>query len=143
MGNLNEVNLLGRLGADPELRYTQDQTPVCTLSVATSDVWTDKEGNKQEKTEWSRCVAWNKTAENASKYLQKGSEVFVKGSLETRKWEDDKGVERYTTEIKVRNLQFVGGKTEGQGNRPPPVGEKQSVDTSHLPNAAVDDTIPF
>jgi single-strand DNA-binding protein len=139
MGNLNQVSLLGRLGQDPELRYTQSQVPVCTISVATSDQWVDDQGNKQEKTEWTNCVCWNKTAENASKYLHKGSEVFVQGKLETRKWQDKEGNDRYSTEVKVFNLQFVGGRSEGQANKAPPVGDKTAPvkkDYDNIPNVA-------
>lgn len=110
MGNLNRVELIGRLCGDPELRYTQGGKPVGNFSLATNESWKDKDGERQEKTEFHRCVLWNKTAEFAAQYLAKGREVFVEGKLQTRQWEDAKGEKRWTTEIVVANVQPLGPK---------------------------------
>jgi single-strand DNA-binding protein len=109
MASFNKVIIVGNLGQDPELRYTNNQTPVVTLSVATTDVRTDREGNRNEQTEWHRVIVWNKQAENCAKYLAKGRTVCVEGRLQTRSWEDKTGAKRYTTEIVAQNIQFLGG----------------------------------
>lgn len=101
-GSLNKVELIGNLGADPELRYLQNGGAVANLNIATSESWKDKTtGEKKEKTEWHRVVIFGKLAEIAGEYLRKGSKVFIEGSLQTRKWQDQAGVDRYTTEIVV------------------------------------------
>ena len=99
MSNTNEATLIGHLGADPELRYTTAGAPVCNFRVATNERYRDKQGNKQERTEWHRVVAWGKAAEVCGEYLHSGSHVMVKGALRTRKWTDRNGVVHYTTEI--------------------------------------------
>jgi single-strand DNA-binding protein len=109
MASFNRVVVMGNLGQDPELRYTQNQNAVCTLNVATTDYRTSPDGQKQEFTEWHRIVVWGRQAENASKYLSKGRAVLVEGRLQTRSWEDKQGQKRYTTEIIAQNVQFVGG----------------------------------
>ena len=101
--------ILGRLGQDPELKYTPSGTPVCNFSLATNDYWVDKAGQKQERTEWHRVVVWGKTGENCGQYLSKGRQAFVEGSLQTRSWEGKDGQKRYTTEVVARNVQFIGG----------------------------------
>lgn len=101
-GSLNKVELIGNLGADPELRYLQNGGAVANLNIATSESWKDKTtGEKKEKTEWHRVVIFGKLAEIAGEYLRKGSKVFIEGALQTRKWQDQAGVDRYTTEIVV------------------------------------------
>ena len=119
MASVNRVIILGNLGADPELRYTQSGMAVCTLSVATTDVRNDRDGNRQENTEWHRVVVWNKQAENCAKYLAKGRSVYVEGRLQTRSWDDKQtGQKRYTTEIVAQTVQFIGGgarQDQGQG----------------------------
>lgn len=120
MSSINCVLVVGNLGQDPELRYTQSGVPTVTLSVATSRVWNDKEGNKNEKTEWHRVVVWNKPAENCAKYLKKGSKVGVRGHLDTRSWEDKDGVKRYTTEIVAEEVQFLSGPGDNKGSSIPP-----------------------
>jgi single-strand DNA-binding protein len=118
-GSLNRVIILGNLGQDPELRYTQSQMPVCTLNIATTDVRTGNDGQKQEFTEWHRVVVWNKAAENCSKYLSKGRTVLVEGRLQTRSWEDQKsGTKKYVTEIVANTVQFVGGAQRDRGEQP-------------------------
>ena len=114
--SINKVILIGRLGQDPELKYTPSGSAVCNFSLATSESWTDKSGQKQEKTEWHRIVVWGKLSELCNQYLAKGRQCFVEGSLQTRSWEDQSGVKKYTTEINARNVQFLGGQAQaGQG----------------------------
>jgi len=118
MASLNRVVILGNLGQDPEIRYTQNQMAVCTLRVATTDYRTSPEGQRQEFTEWHRIVVWGRQAENCSKYLAKGRSVMVEGRLSTRAWEDKQGQKRYTTEIVAQNVQFVGGGAQRSEQRP-------------------------
>lgn len=110
---LNKVMLIGRLGRDPELRYSQSGAPVCTLNMATDESYTDREGNKVDKAEWHRVVVFQRVAENCAQFLSKGSLVFVEGSLQTRKWQDQQGQERYTTEIKAQRVQFLDKRGSG------------------------------
>lgn len=136
MASVNKVHILGRLGANPELRYTASQVPVCTLSLATNEYWTDKEGNRQESTEWHRVVVWSKQAENCAKYLAKGREVYVEGRLQTRSWDDPNGQKRYSTEIVAQTVQFIGGgaSTGGRdmGDPPPSHGDRPAgADAGH------------
>lgn len=108
--SVNKAILVGRLGQDPELRYTPSGAPVCNFSVATSESWVDKAGQKQEKTEWHRIVVWGKLAELCNQYLTKGRQAYIEGSLQTRSWEDsNSGQKKYTTEINARTVQFLGG----------------------------------
>ncbi len=117
MAGVNKVILIGRLGRDPEVRYTPDGTAVANFSIATSDQWTDKNsGEKREKTEWHRIVAWRRLGEICGEYLAKGREVYVEGKLQTRSWEQD-GITRYMTEIVASTVQFIGG-AQGGGQRP-------------------------
>jgi single-strand DNA-binding protein len=109
--SVNKVILLGRLGQDPELKYTPGGAPVCNFSMATTESWTDKQGQKQEKTEWHRIVVWGKLAELCNQYLSKGRQAFVEGRLQTRSWDDKDGSKRYTTEIMANTVQFIGGAT--------------------------------
>ena len=129
MATLNRVVIMGNLGQDPELRYTQSQTPVCTLSVATTDYRTSADGQKQEFTEWHRVVVWSKQAENCAKYLAKGRSVLVEGRLQTRSWEDKQGQKKYVTEIVAQNVQFIGGQRDkaagAQADRPQQGREQQ------------------
>lgn len=112
---LNKVMIIGRLGRDPELRYTQSGTPVCSLNVATDESYQDRDGNKVDRTEWHRVQVWQKAAENCANFLTKGSLVYVEGSLQTRKWQDQNGQDRYTTEIKALRVQFLDRKGDRQG----------------------------
>jgi single-strand DNA-binding protein len=110
MGSVNKVILVGNLGRDAELRYTPGGAPVATLNLATTEVWNDKtSGQKQEKTEWHRIVLWGKSAESLSEYLTKGKQIFVEGRLQTRKWQDKDGHEKYTTEIRADRITLLGG----------------------------------
>lgn len=115
---LNKVMLIGNLGQDPDIRHTPNGNMVANFSIATTDTWLDKQsGQKQERTEWSRCNAFGKLAEIIQQYVKKGSKVYVEGSLATRKWTDQQGIERFMTEIKVRDLQMLDSR-QGQGNSP-------------------------
>lgn len=110
---LNKVMIIGRLGRDPELRYTQSGSPVASLNVATDESYVDRDGNKVERTEWHRVSVFQRQAENCATYLSKGSLVYVEGSLQTRKWQDQQGQDRYTTEIKAQRVQFLDRKGDG------------------------------
>ena len=114
MASVNKVILLGNLGKDPEVRNTSGGKSVATLRLATTDTWTDASGQRQEKTEWHTVVVWGRAAENCGKYLAKGRSVYVEGRLETRKWQDKEGKDRYSTEIVADRVQFIGG-GQGQG----------------------------
>lgn len=105
--SVNKVTLLGNLGADPETRFTPAGTQVVTFSLATSDNWTDKSGERRERTEWHRLVLWRRLAEIAGQYLHRGSKVYVEGKLQTRSWEDVKGQRHYMTEVVVSDLQIL------------------------------------
>jgi len=114
MASVNKVIILGNLGRDPEMRYLQSGEAVANLAIATTDKWKDKEGNQQEKTEWHRVTFFGRLAEVCGQYLKKGSQLYVEGSLSTRKYTDKDGVEKYATEIKGHSMQMLGGKPEGQ-----------------------------
>lgn len=109
MSGINKVIIIGRLGADPEVKTVSGDNTVARLSVATSENWTDKNGQKQERTEWHRIVVWGKLAELCGRYLSKGRQVYAEGRLQTRSWEDQQGQKRYSTEIVATNIQFLGG----------------------------------
>lgn len=140
MASVNKVILIGRLGKDPEMKYTPSGTPVCKFSIATNESYKDKSGVKQETTEWHSIVTWNKTAEICNKYLKKGSECYIDGKITTRSWDDKDGNKHYKTEIVANNVQFIGSKKEekdysvpdnnhaglpmyGESNNPPPTDE--------------------
>ena len=111
MASVNKVILIGNLGRDPETRYMPDGGAITNISVATTDVWKDKQGEKQEKTEWHRVAFFGKLAEIAGEYLKKGSQVYVEGRLQTRKWQDKEGVDKYTTEIVADRMQMLGSRS--------------------------------
>ena len=110
---VNKVILVGNLGRDPELKHLPSGQAICQFSIATSEGYTDKAGQKQEKTEWHRIVVWEKLAEVCGKYLGKGSKVYVEGKLQTREWDDKDGVKRYQTEIVAREVKFLSEKKAG------------------------------
>jgi len=140
MAGINKVILVGRLGKDPEVRYTADGTAVANFSVATSDEWKDKDsGEKKERTEWHRIVAWRKLGEICGEYLAKGRQVYVEGKLQTKSWEKD-GVTRYTTEIVASDVQFLGGRNSGDAVSSSSVSENRSGPP--IPDSQNDD-IPF
>ena len=117
MGSVNKVILVGNLGRDAELRYTPGGAAVATLNLATTEVWNDKSGQKQEKTEWHRIVLWGKQAESLQEYLTKGKQIYVEGRLQTRQWDDKDGNKKYTTEIKADRITLLGGGGGGGGGR--------------------------
>ena len=117
MGSVNKVILVGNLGRDAELRYTPGGAAVATLNMATTEVWNDKGGQRQEKTEWHRIVLWGKTAESLNEYLTKGKQIYVEGRLQTRQWDDKDGNKRYTTEIRGDRVVLLGGGGGGGGAR--------------------------
>ncbi len=116
MASVNKVILLGNLGRDPETRYTTGGDAVCNLNIATSEQWKDKSGEKQERTEWHRVVLFGRQAEIAGEYLKKGRSVYIEGRLQTRKYTDKDGVEKYSTEVVGDRMQLIGGAREGGGD---------------------------
>ncbi len=112
MASVNKVILIGNLGADPELKHTPSNKPVCNLRIATNETWKDRDGQKQEKVEWHRITVWGDQAENCNKYLSKGRTVYVEGKLQTRSWDDKDGTKRYATDVVAERVVFLGG---GQG----------------------------
>lgn len=114
MASVNKVILIGNLGQDPEIRYTQGGQAVANFSIACNDNWTDKDGQKQERTEWVRITAWGKTAELCGEYLSKGRQVYIEGRMQTREWTDKEGVVKYTTEVVANQVTFLGSKDGGQ-----------------------------
>ena len=115
MGSVNKVILVGNLGADPELKYTPTSRPLCNLRIATTEVYKDKSGQRQEKTEWHRVTVWGDQAENCNKYLAKGRSVYIEGRLQTRKYTDKEGIEKYSTEVVGDRMQLLGGREGGGG----------------------------
>jgi single-strand DNA-binding protein len=144
MAGINKVIIVGHLGKDPEVRYTPSGSAVANFSVATSETWKDKTtGEKKERTEWHRIVAWDKLGEICGEYLSKGRQVYVEGRLQTRSYDDKEGVKRYTTEIVATDVQFLGPKDSG-GSRPSSSGGAPPRDTGAGQGPpAGDDDIPF
>jgi single-strand DNA-binding protein len=135
---INKAIIVGNLGADPEIRYTQSGSQVATFNVATTERWRDQSGQQQESTEWHRIVAWKRLAEICGEYLHKGSRVYIEGRIQTRKWQDQNGNDRYTTEIIAREMKMLdrreggggggyentgGGWSQDQGPTEPPAGQ--------------------
>ena len=126
MASVNRVILIGNLGKDPETRYAPSGEAICNITLATTDTWRDKaSGEKREATEWHRVVFFGKLAEIADQYLRKGSQVYIEGSLRTRKWTDKENVERYTTEIRADVMKMLGGKPEGERQQSEPQQRSQ------------------
>lgn len=159
---VNKVILVGNLGKDPEMRYTADSKAVANLTVATAEQWKDRNtGQNQEKTEWHRVVAFGRLAEIMGEYLKKGSQVYIEGKIQTRKWQDQQGQDRYTTEIVANEMQMLGGRAGGSADfgsaaaptqqRAPaqqqqqqqhaPAAQQQSAPSSNFDG--FDDDIPF
>jgi len=151
MKSVNKVILIGRLGRDPELKYTGTGSPFCRFSIATDDSWTDKaSGERQERTEWHSIVVWNKLAEICNEYLRKGRLVYIEGSLQTREWDDQEGNKRKTTEVVARDMVLLGspqGSSGDSGGAP----QQRRTATAGAPagagtpdtGAITDDDIPF
>ncbi|WP_028321476.1 single-stranded DNA-binding protein [Desulfatiglans anilini] len=140
MAGVNKVILVGRLGRDPEIRYTTGGDAVATLSLATSDEWKDKNtGERQERTEWHRVILWRRLAEISGEYLKKGSQIYIEGKLQTRSWEDRDGNKRYTTEIVAQNMQMLD--SPAGGGRPSAPDKPPFPDEA--PGSMPEDDIPF
>lgn len=136
MASVNKVILVGNLGKDPETRYMSNGEAVTNITLATTDTWKDKNGEKQEKTEWHRVTFYRKLAEIAGEYLKKGRQVYVEGRLETRKWTDKTGTERYTTEIIANDMKMLGNRS-GSGSF-----ESDNNESGNNPDAASKQTAP-
>ena len=149
MGSVNKVILVGNLGRDAELRYTPGGSAVATLNMATTEVWNDKSGQRQEKTEWHRVILWGKQAESLQEYLTKGKQIYVEGRLQTRQWDDKDGNKRYMTEVIANDVQFLGGKDGGGARRdnsdspPPPDPDFYGSPGGGPGGGSPDDDIPF
>ena len=136
MASINKVILIGNLGRDPEVRRTQSGTSVASFSIATTEKFSDRSGNRQERTEWHNIVVWDKMAELAGKYLKKGSSVYLEGKLQTSSWEDKNGGgKKYKTEIIANQMQFLGGRNDG--------GSSELPSTDINADVNVDDELPF
>ena len=140
--SLNMVQIIGRLGRDVDLKYSQSGTAVASMSVATDESYTDRDGNRVDRTEWHRIVAYGKTAENCANFLAKGSLVYVEGSLQTRKWTDQQGNDKYTTEIKAQRVQFLNRK-EDAGSGQKEGGTRQKAAPAQRDNYQNMDEVPF
>lgn len=141
MGSVNKVILVGNLGRDAELRHTPGGAAVATLSLATTEVWNDKTGQRQEKTEWHRVVLWGRQAETLTEYLVKGKQIYVEGRLQTRQWDDKEGNKRYTTEIRGDRVVLLGSAGRGA---PAARGEAAAEPGAGEPATELtDDDIPF
>jgi single-strand DNA-binding protein len=145
MASINKVILVGNLGTDPELRSVSEGQKVCSFSIATSENWTDKAGQKQEKTQWHRINVWGRQGENCAQYLSKGRQVYIEGSLSYRQWDDkETGQKRYATDISANQVQFLGsmrdqGASVNQGLTPPAPAPKADFQESNFS----DNDIPF
>lgn len=138
---LNKVQIIGRLGKDPETKYLPNGTAVTNVSIATTERWKGKDGSKQEKTEWHKVVFWGRIAEIAGEYLAKGSLAYVEGKLETRKWQDQGGNDRYTTEIKAHELKLLGADS-GNHQEPQQPKSRQQAPQQQAQEFS-DEDIPF
>lgn len=138
---LNRAQIIGRLGRDPELKYSNNGAPFCSFSVATDESYADRDGQKIKKTEWHNIVVFQRLAEACAKYLNKGSLVYVEGNLQTRKWQAQDGGDRYTTEIRAQRVQFLDTKQDNQGQRQS--SRDADDDPAFQPGAAGMDDVPF
>ena len=135
MASVNKVILIGNLGRDPETRYMPDGGAITNISIATTETWKDKQGEKQEKTEWHRVAFFGKLAEIAGEYLKKGSQVYVEGRLQTRKWQDKDGADKYTTEIVANAMQMLGSR-QGMGGGERDAGGEREAGAARAPAKA-------
>ncbi len=159
---LNKATLIGNLGADPDTRFTQDGTCVCNLRLATTEKFKNRNGEQQEKTEWHRVVLWGRLGEIANQYLKKGARVYIEGKIETRKWQDRDGNDKYTTEIRATEMKMLGGGNQGGGggdfggsqsgggsqksggfDKAPQKNNDPFADSPDFGDVPVDDDIPF
>jgi len=147
-GTVNKVILIGRLGSDPELRYTPNGDAVANFRIATNRVWKDKEGNQQERADWHRIVAWRKLAERCGEYLRKGSHVYIEGRLETRSWQDKNGNKRFVTEVITDRMQMLDAKGQVKASEQAPpteevFEEKELPQGEEIKESESEDEIPF
>jgi single-strand DNA-binding protein len=140
MASVNKVILVGNLGSDPEIRYTPSGSAVANFSLATKDQWTGKDGQKEEKTEWHKIVAWGRLGEICGEYLKKGSQVFIEGRIQTKSWEDRDGNKRYTTEIIALAMQMLGSPSKKEGGEAKTPNERYPIEE---PVSIPEDDIPF
>jgi len=146
---LNKAQIIGNLGADPELRYAQNGNAILNMRIAVNETWRDKSGEKKERVEWFTVVMWGKRAESLSKHLAKGQSVYIEGRLQTRQWEDKDGNKRWTTEIVANELLFLGGKGGGGGQRNERQSSRDDANSGGAsggdfpPDDFGDDDIPF
>ena len=142
MRGVNRVTLMGNVGNAPELKYTQDGTAVAKFSLATTETYKGRDGNKKEETQWHRCVAWGKLAEIIGEYVVKGSPLYVEGAIKYGKYTDSAGIEKYSTDIKIDEMRLLAGKPDGQQRQPAqrrePASPQQPID-----DVPFDDDIPF
>jgi len=152
MKGINKVILVGHLGNDPEVRYSANGAAIANISLATSESWKDKQtGEQNERTEWHRVVMFNRLGEIAGEYLRKGSLVYIEGKLQTRKWQDKDGQDRYSTEVVANEMQMLGGRGEGgqqnqapqQNNQPPQPANAPRTNSNGTPAPGFDDDVPF
>jgi len=147
MAGVNQVTLIGNVGADPEIRYRQNGDPVANLRVATSKRWKDQQGQQQEHTEWHRVVFFGAVAGVIESYVRKGSQLYIQGELRTRKWQDQSGQDRWSTEIVGRDMQMLGGRPDSQGhtgsNQAPPAQQSAPQQQDWQNQDFPDDDIPF
>ena len=143
--SVNKVILVGNLGRDPEMRTTNSGSPVTRLNIATGSAWTDKNGQKQQTTEWHRVVVWDKMADVCNKYLNKGNQVYIEGRLQTRSWEDNQGQKKYTTEVVASRVEFLGQKaTAGAQDQSTANGEMEKEDFGPEPKfEGSNEEVPF
>ena len=140
MGSVNKVILLGRLGADPEVRYTQDQTPVASFNIATSINYKNKSGEKVTNTEWHNVVLWSPLAEIAENYLKKGSQVYIEGKISNRSYEDKDGIKKYISEVVGRDITLLGRAPESSSQNQNQTKEQNNTTSQETP---VEDDLPF
>ena len=144
MSGINKVILVGRLGGDPEVKSVGQGSQVARFNIATSENWTDKNGQRQERTEWHRVVVWGKLAEICGKHLHKGRQVYIEGRLQTRQWDDQQGQKRYTTEVVGNTVQFLGSAGEQRPQQNQASSEAENIqDFGPEPNFDTAEEIPF
>lgn len=147
--SVNKVILVGRLGANPELRHTPSGASVANFNLATNESWVDKSGQKQERTEWHKIVVWGKVAELCNQYLSKGRQAYIEGRLQTRQWEDQNGQKRYTTEVQAQTVQFLGGAAGAGASRDSGMNQDAGPASQEAPQSPgfepsfTEDDVPF
>ena len=145
MASVNKAILIGNLGADPEVRYTPSGTAVANFNIATHEQWTNRDGEKEERTEWHRIVAWSRLGEICGEYLRKGSQIYIEGKIQTRAWEDRDGNKRYTTEVVGDNMTMLGKRSDDSGDQgsSTPAGKSDEPFNDVDPSSKENDDLPF